>query len=245
VAVGASDRAPAAGGPPLADSASPGIGKATALVRFDGAQRTAHWATAVLFLVLMFTGAALYVPALVGFVGRRVLVTDIHVYCGFALPVPLLLSLAGPWGRALRQDLGRLNRWSRDDGIWLRTVLRRTQRAQLRPRAGKFNAGQKLNAAFTGGVMAVMLATGAVMHWAQDFPLSWRTGATFVHDLTAYLLVIAVGGHVVMALTHPGALRSMITGKVSRRWAEVHAPAWRDEISAGAPAASPGPSAKA
>lgn len=215
------------------------------LVRFDAAQRLAHWTTALLFIVLIFTGAALYVPALVGFVGRRVLVTDVHVYCGFALPLPLLVSLAGPWGRALREDLGRLNRWSRDDHIWLRTVFRRSERALLRPKAGKFNAGQKLNAAFTGGVMVVMLLTGAVMHWAQHFPLSWRTGATFVHDLTAYLLVIAVTGHVVMALTHPGALRSMITGKVSRTWAQLHAPAWQDEVSAGAPAASPGPNPKA
>ncbi|HET9060170.1 MAG TPA: cytochrome b/b6 domain-containing protein [Acidimicrobiales bacterium] len=215
------------------------------VVRFDRVQRTAHWATAVLFLVLIFTGAALYVPALVGLVGRRVLVTDIHVYCGLALPLPLLVSLAGPWGRALREDLGRLNRWSQDDGIWLSTLLHRGRRALLRPRVGKFNAGQKLNAAFTGGVIVVMLATGSVMHWDQHFPLSWRTGATFVHDLTAYLLVVAVAGHIVMALVHPAALRSMITGKVSHGWARLHAPAWHDEISAGVPVASPGPSREA
>ncbi len=190
-----------------------------------------HWATAALFLTLIVTGAALYVPPLVAIVGRRALIVRIHVDAGLALPVPLLAGVAGPWGKALRRDLHRLNRWSEDDRRWLSLALRRLPRSHLR--VGKFNAGQKLNAAASLGVMGVMLMTGSIMRWFYFWPLSWRSGATFVHELVAYGFVVAVLAHLYMALTHPHALRSIFTGRVSRAWAERNAKAWVEELDAG------------
>ena len=198
------------------------------LVRFDRVERAAHWLTAVLFLILIFTGAALYVPALVGFVGRRALVVRIHIDAGLALPLPLLVSLAGSWGRSLRADLRRLNRWTGNDRQWFRALRHHEPTADIP--TGKFNAGQKLNAAFVLGVMVVMLMTGSIMRWVYLWPLPWRTGATFVHDVVAYLLVAVVIGHIGMALTHPPALRSIFTGRVSRAWAKRHAPLWLEEV---------------
>ena len=153
------------------------------LLRFDWVERVAHWLTAIAFLILIFTGAALYIPALVGFVGRRVLVVRIHVDAGLALPLPLIISLAGSWGKGLRADLRRLNRWSSDDKEWMRRSVHWEPTDKLA--IGKFNAGQKLNAAIVGGTMIVMLMTGSVMHWPYYFALSWRTGATFIHDIVA------------------------------------------------------------
>jgi formate dehydrogenase subunit gamma len=177
---------------------------------------------------LIFTGAALYIPALVGFVGRRVLVVRIHVDAGLALPLPLIISLAGSWGKGLRADLKRLNRWGRDDREWLRRSVRWEPTDKLS--IGKFNAGQKLNAAIVGGTIIVMLMTGAVMHWPYDFALSWRTGATFIHDIVALGFFVVVVGHIFMALTHPPALRSIFTGRISRAWAKRHAPLWLEEV---------------
>lgn len=209
------------------------------LVRFDGVERAAHWLTALMFLTLIFTGAVLYFPSLVGLIGRRRLVERVHVDVGLALPLPLVLSLAGAWGRGLREDIGRLNRWALDDRRWFRRVLRREPTSDLV--VGKFNAGQKLNAAFVAGVMLVMLMTGAVMHWEYYWPLSWRTGATVVHESLAFVFAAVVAGHIGMALTHPGALRAMFTGRVSRRWAQRHAPAWVNEVDQAAAAAAQGP----
>ncbi len=225
---------------PSPDRSAPGPGRPPVgeLVRFDGVQRFAHWATACLFLVLIVTGAALYVPAVAGAVGRRPLVERVHVDAGFALVVPLLVSLSGPWGRGLRRDLGRLNRWTEDDRRWLRCALNARPVASL-PK-GKFNPGQKLNAAFTGGVVLVMLLTGAVMHWPLYWPLSWRTGATFVHDLVAYAFVLVVVAHVAMAIAHPEALRSMLTGRVRLSWARRHAPLWLEELDAAGSSEAPG-----
>jgi formate dehydrogenase subunit gamma len=217
------------------------------LLRFDRVERTAHWANAVLFFVLIGTGAILYIGQLSVLVGRRVLIVDIHVYSGLALPVPVLVSLAGSWGKGLREDLSRFNRWTADDVRWLRMAVkarpvREAGRDQLA--LGKFNSGQKLNAVFVGAVIVVMLATGVVMHWFSPWPLSWRTGATFVHEWLALAVLVVVSGHILYALRDPAALRSMVKGTISRRWALRNAPAWVDELDAQALAAKSAQKAK-
>jgi formate dehydrogenase subunit gamma len=203
------------------------------LTRFDVAERVVHWINAALFGVLLATAAALYIAPISAAVGEREVVKTIHVYAGLALPIPLLLGLAGRWGRGLRSDLRRLNRWIPDDRRWLAGKLRRRNfpyRARHEIRLGKFNPGQKLNAAFTGGAIVVMLATGSIMRWYKPWPLSWRTGATFVHDWVATLLAIAIAGHIYLAVSDSEALRAMLRGRISRRWAAGHAPRWLEEF---------------
>src|ERR1041384_7158911 len=84
------------------------------LVRFDRTERIVHWTTAMLFLTVLFTGAALYAGPVSQLVGRRDLVRSVHVVAGLALPVPFVLGIVGRWGRRLRRDVERLNRWSLD-----------------------------------------------------------------------------------------------------------------------------------
>jgi cytochrome b subunit of formate dehydrogenase len=206
-----------------------------AVLRFDRVERAVHWVNALLFLVLILTGAALYLEPIAALVGRRHLVEDVHVACGIALPVPVLLAAAGRWGRGLRADLGRLNRFVDADRAWLRAAgrpraERRTVRAGLA--TGKFNAGQKLNTAFTGGAIVVMLASGLVMRWYHPWPLSFRTGATFVHDWLSFAIVVVLAGHLSHAFADPAALRAMWRGDIRRSWADRHAPAWAAEMDA-------------
>lgn len=207
-----------------AGAASPAAGGtgAARLVRFDGVQRAAHWSVAVLVGICMVTAVPLYVGAVGAAVGRRGLIESVHVWAGLALPVPLLVSVAGPWGRRMRRDLRRCNRWTHDELRWLRRVGGR----DAPPVSDKFNPGQKLSALLFGSGLLVMLGTGAMMKWFGHIPVAWRTGATFVHDVGAAAVALLVVGHVVFALTHPAALRSMVRGWVEDRWARVHAPGW-------------------
>jgi formate dehydrogenase subunit gamma len=212
-------------GPPL----KPTTAAAPALIRFDRVERLVHWTNATLFAVVMTTAAALYIPFVSAYVGRRELVKAIHVYTGLALPAPLLLGAVGRrWGRRLREDLRCLNRWSADDRHWLKGGWR-TRRWKL----GKFNPGQKLNAAFTAGAVLLMLATGSMMRWYKPWPLRWRTGATFVHDWIALLLFCAIAGHIFMALNDRESLGAMWGGTISRSWARRHAPLWLEELERG------------
>ena len=194
------------------------------LLRFDRRERTLHWVNATLFGILMLTGAALYAGPISALVGNRELVRTLHVYSGLLLPVPLLLAVLGRRGARLRTDLGRLNRWSRDDARW----FRRRQRAGVV--LGKFNPGQKLNAAFIAGAAIVMMATGSIMKWFEPFPLDWRTGATFVHDWFALGIWVAVIGHILFAVKDGDALDSMIGGTVPAAWARTKAPLWYEEL---------------
>jgi formate dehydrogenase subunit gamma len=196
------------------------------LSRFDGIERAVHWINAALFATLMFTGAALYAGPLSVLVGNRATVRTIHVWSGLLLPVPLLLGvLAHRRGARLRDDLRRLNRWEPGETRWFR---RRTRGGV---ELGKFNPGQKLNAACIAGAGIVMLATGSIMHWFDAFPLDWRTGATFVHDWFAFGIWALVLGHIWFAVRDGDALEAMlVNGRVPAHWARRRAPRWYREL---------------
>jgi formate dehydrogenase subunit gamma len=209
--------------------ASPSTGPPTApekrtLVRFDRIERATHWSTAFLFTILMATGLALYFPSVGAIFGRRELVAQLHLWTGIVLPVPILLAVIGPWGRQLRHDLNRINRWTHSEIRWLRTLGREGESV-----TDKFNPGQKLNTIFIGSSIVVMFATGFILRWFGFFPLGWRTGATFVHDVFALAIFIVVAGHILFAVTHRDALRSMFRGWVTENWARKHAKAWMEE----------------
>ncbi|WP_037670465.1 cytochrome b/b6 domain-containing protein [Streptomyces griseus] len=196
---------------------------ATRVHRFNPAPRWVHRTTALLMGVCVLTAAFLYIPELAQLVGRRELVVRVHEWAGLALPVPLLAGLAS---RALRADLRLLNRFGPHDRVWLRAALRRDRRHQSRP-AGKFNAGQKIYAAWITGATLVMLGTGLIMWFTHLTPLMWRTSATFVHDWLALTIGIVLAGHIGMALADPEARRGMRTGSVSEEWADREHPLWR------------------
>jgi formate dehydrogenase subunit gamma len=136
----------------------------------------------------------------------------------------VLVALVSPWGGRLRRDLRRINGWTRDEIRWLLTLGR-----QGGPVVDKFNPGQKLNAIFIGSAIVVMFGTGFILEWFGFFPLGWRTGATFVHDVFALAIFVVVLGHILFALTHRDALRSMVRGWVTETWARKKASAWLEE----------------
>src|SRR5918995_1331616 len=152
---------------------------------------------------------------------------QVHVYAGILLPVPVLLGVAGRWGAQLRRDVGRINRWTRDDARWFR---RRNRVRPGRVDVGKFNAGQKVNATFFAGAVIVMLATGLMLRWPNPFSNDLRTGATFVHDWFAFGIWIAVLGHIYFAIRDPVALGGMTRGSVTPYWARTERPGWYREM---------------
>ncbi len=191
------------------------------LLRFTRAERWVHRSTALLMGTCLATAAILYIGALETLVGRRALVEWVHVIAGCSLPVPTLIGLTS---KAFRADIRRLNRFLPHDWQWLRSRNRRTGRLPV----GKFNAGQKLNASFQLGAILVMLGTGLIMRFANHWAVSWRTGATFVHDWLAYSILAVVIGHIYMATRDPYALGGMRSGYVPVSWAKREHRAWAE-----------------
>jgi formate dehydrogenase subunit gamma len=191
--------------------------------RFGKVTRAVHWTVALLMIICIVTAAILYNASFAVAIGHRRLVELIHVYSGFALPVPILL---GAISAAYRLDLRRLNRFTRAEWRWLRSRRRRDGSIKV----GKFNAGQKLNAALSGGAIAALLGTGIIMYFPSLTRLSWRTGATFVHDWFALAVGLLVIGHIFYAIKDSEARRGMRTGRVSASWAWAEHAAWAEEV---------------
>ncbi len=159
--------------------------------RFTRAQVVMHAVIAVETFALLATAAALYIPDLSAIIGQRALARSIHLVAGYALVPTILLSFAFA---AVRRDARLIDRFTPGDWRWLKS------RGRDLSGTGRFNAGQKLNTAFTIGWSGVMLMTGAVMHAVVPYPDAWRTGATFVHDWLALAIVVVVIGHITMAV---------------------------------------------
>ena len=191
--------------------------------RFSRAERMIHRTTAILMTVCILTAAVLYNGPIAIVVGHRRLVELIHVYCGFALPVPMLLGILS---FAYRADLRSLGRFTLADRRWLRSRTRRDGTITV----GKFNAGQKLNASLACGSILVLLGTGVLMYFVGLAPLPWRSGATFVHDWFSLALGLLVVGHVIFALKDPESRRGMRTGSVSRSWARIEHAGWLHDL---------------
>lgn len=187
--------------------------------RFGRVQRLVHRTTGWLMAFCVGTAACLYFPPLAELVGRRLIVVAVHEASGLLLPVPVLLGL---FSASFRADLRRLNRFATYDGEWLRMALKRRK---ARP-AGKFNAGQKLYAAWIGGAMPVMVFTGLLMWFGGLLPWIPRSSAIFVHDWLALAIAAVLVGHIRMAHRDPLAREGMRTGYVRRDWAHEEHPNW-------------------
>ncbi len=194
--------------------------------RFTPIERFAHRSIAILMLILIATASALYIPDISILIGNRGIVKTIHSVSGFLLPIPLIIAVFFP---VFRMNMRELNRFHPHDFAWLKRQNSDSIKGELdNPDSvyGKFNAGQKLNAAFSFGAILIMFATGMVMFFSSLFTDDIRTGATFVHDWLTLAIVVVLTGHIYMAMKDAQARMAMRSGEVTRSWANEHHPQW-------------------
>jgi formate dehydrogenase subunit gamma len=188
--------------------------------RFSRTERALHWVHASAFLVLLGSGLVLYLPTLAAEVGRRPLVKDVHLLTALAWAVALVAVLALGDRRGLRATARELDVFDADDRRWLR--------GRPAPQ-GRFNAGQKLNAALTAA-FAVLFAVSGALLWLGERDTRFRFDSTIVlHDVLTYVSVALLVGHLYLAVVHPTtrhALRGVTLGTVREDWAREHHPKW-------------------
>ncbi len=188
--------------------------------RFSRTERAVHWVHASAFLVLLGSGLVLYLPSLAAEVGRRPLVKDVHLLTALACALALLAVFLLGDRRGLRATARELDVFDADDRRWLRG---------RRAPQGRFNAGQKLNAALTAA-FALLLAVSGVLLWLGERDTRFRFDSTIVlHDVVTYLSVALLAGHLYLAVIHPAtrhALRGITLGTVREDWAREHHPKW-------------------
>jgi len=188
--------------------------------RFSPTERAAHWVHATAFLALLATGLILYFPSLSEAVGRRPLLKDLHVYTAVAWIIGLTLVVVLGDRRRLRRTLHELDVYDADDMLW----LQRYPRPQ-----GRFNAGQKINAALTGA-FAVLFAVSGTLLWLGERDHRFQFASTILlHDWLTFFSLVLLVGHLYLAVIYPAtrhSLRGITTGQVRRDWAARHHEKW-------------------
>jgi formate dehydrogenase subunit gamma len=189
--------------------------------RFTATERAIHWVHAVGFFVLLGSGLVLYVPRLSELVGRRPGVKAVHLYAAIAWLVAVVLVVVLGDRRALRETARELDLFDEDDRLWLRRIPR--------PQ-GRFNAGQKVNAALTVA-FAFLFAVSGVLLWAGERNHAFQFASTLLlHDGLMYVSLVLLVGHLYLALIYPTtrhSLRGITKGDVRADWAREQHSKWR------------------
>jgi formate dehydrogenase subunit gamma len=176
------------------------------------------------FFALLATGVALYVPELTAAFGSRALLRELHLAIAVAWILALFAVVVLGDRRALRRTLRDLDVLDEDDRAW---GLRRLDVPQ-----GRFNAGQKRNAAITAAFAVLFVVSGLLLWYGardNDFSLA---SAVLLHDALTLMAIVLVAGHLYLALIHPStrhALRGMTLGTVRADWARKHHAKWAPE----------------
>ncbi|MGE5145777.1 MAG: formate dehydrogenase subunit gamma [Candidatus Eiseniibacteriota bacterium] len=198
------------------------------ILRFRAIERSAHWLTAISFVVLGLTGLTitygkiLLLP-LIGpeaFSEVAAATKPVHDFTSF----PFVLGLVGIVVFWLKDNVPRMV-----DLVWLKRGggFVRSKHAP----AGRFNAGEKLVfwfAVFAGAAVAV---SGYLLLF--PFYVTNVTGmqiAQVVHSLTAVLFIAVIIAHIYIGtLGMEGAFEAMGTGSVDLNWAKEHHDLWLEQ----------------
>jgi formate dehydrogenase subunit gamma len=201
----------------------------TRVRRFGRTERALHWLSAGAFTSLMVTGLVLWLPFLATLVNDRPLVKAIHLWSAGALVAGIVAVVALGDRRALRRTAREVDRYDRYDRAWLRGAPRRALRGGEAPPAGRFNAGQKLNAAMVAAAWILFAVSGSFLWLGERDHTFQLSGMLFLHDVLTLAMLPIVLGHVYMAALNPrtaGSLEGMTRGSVERAWARRHHPRW-------------------
>jgi len=193
------------------------------VLRFSLTERIFHWTMALPYLLLLGTGGLLLVERHFSreFVAIELLV-DLHRYAGLALPIGLFLVFLGGDRRVLLENARLALRWSASDAKWLALAPVANFLEIALPKAGKFNAGQKVNLALQMILIPVFAVTGIWIWIASGALLPW-----YVHVAAFAIATPLVAGHLFLALVHPDTrtgLSGVFSGRVDADWARHHYP---------------------
>jgi formate dehydrogenase subunit gamma len=199
--------------------------------RYSPSERLNHWITAITFLMLAFSGLALFHPSMFWFTqvfGGPTWTRILHPYIGIVMFVSFSLLALRFW---------RHNLLTRNDIAWLRRIgdVVRNREEGL-PEVDRYNAGQKLLFWTMIGTISVLLLTGIVI-WRPWFAHYFAIGtvrlALLLHAVCAFVIICGIIVHIYAALWIKGTLGAMVRGTVTRAWARKHHPGWYKRVTEG------------
>jgi len=191
--------------------------------------RTLHWYTAILFIILSITGLSLLFgrELLIPYIGKdnfaayAQIAKDIHNYLGPFFAVGLVLEL-------LKWLPHNIPRWV--DIVWF--FKGGGLIGHGHPSSWRMNGGEKLWYWLLFIIGLALVASGLVL----NFPLFGQTRADMqlaqlVHAGGSVVLIAVALGHIYIGtLGTEGSLEGMVTGRVDTEWAKQHHDLWYEEL---------------
>lgn len=203
------------------------------VLRFTKQERISHWVHAIAFFVLLFTGlgvlSTFFQPAMVVFGGIQV-ARVIHrvVAVVFVVVVGLMFFVGNPkyhweWLKSVfsfkKEDLQHVMAFPKEFFGGHGTY----------PPQDKYNGGEKINSFITIFGSIFITLSGIVLWFAPSFPPGLVRWAYPVHDLSMFMMLAAVIGHMYLGLFHPDSnpsITGMINGYVPTKFASSHHAKW-------------------
>jgi len=208
-------------------------GKADLILRFSRAQRAVHWLLTVSFFLLTLTGLVLLVPTLSG-LGTGGISRLLHRIGAVAfLAVPVCYALFD--GRGFKHLIYDSFHFDKDDLRWFAQMPRYVLgHAKNLPPQGRINAGEKLHHATLILMYLVICLSGLALWLGKDLVSASLFGWMLVaHDVAMFVMVLLTIGHLYFALVY-GAVGAMVTGYVTRAYANMEHPKWLAQLDAAA-----------
>jgi formate dehydrogenase subunit gamma len=203
--------------------------------RFTPFERSAHWANAIAFVTLAFSGIVMAYgkyfllpiigPTLFGWLSY--VLKNVHNFAGPLFAVSLVVVFV-----TFLKD----NMPSKDDLVWILKGGGLFSGTEVP--SHRFNAGEKV--VFWGGVLFlgfIVVASGLVLDMLIPgliYERSTMQIANMVHGVATLFMMAMFIGHIYMGtIGMRGAYKAMREGYVDETWAKEHHELWYDDIKAG------------
>lgn len=194
-----------------------------------------HWIHTAAFLVLLITGAILFLPGL-GAPAAGGLTRFIHrIAVVFFVGAPIIYFIINP--RISLHFIKETLTWGKSDFQWLCLApdyYFGGSEEKMMPQ-GHVNTGQKMWQ-FIVLVTGILFLISGIFLWFLKDVLSpgFFEWSVIVHDVAFILALLMLLVHVYLGVIHPRmteSLHSMWDGKISKSYAKNHYGKWYDEIS--------------
>jgi formate dehydrogenase subunit gamma len=196
-----------------------------------------HWIHTAAFLILVITGAILFIPGL-GSAAAGGITRLLHrIAVVFFVGVPAVYMFIDPkkaW-RFVKESFA----WGIEDLKWVSLApdyYFGGEEDKMMPQ-GHINTGQKMWQFIILVTSAVFLITGIIMWFLKGLVApGFFQFCVICHDVAFILVFLMLLVHIYLGVLHPRmteSFRSMIDGRISRKYARNHYGKWYDEITAG------------
>ncbi|MBZ4654523.1 MAG: formate dehydrogenase subunit gamma [Peptococcaceae bacterium] len=117
------------------------------------------------------------------------------------------------------------------DWEWFKYMGGYLTKKEMHLPAGKLNAGQKVFFWLSGALSVLLIISGDILAFPQNYHINVAMAAALIHGLSALMLFAAVLGHAYLGTAaNPGTFQVLLHGKVAREWAKTHHPEWVKEL---------------